>query len=93
MPGMRLLVVLIAGWMVGGLAPAKALQFQQMPYSGSQVIIVARGPIVEGDETRFSQSLAEVPRSRQLFAIAVDSPGGSLAEAKLIADTVRRRAR
>jgi hypothetical protein len=89
---LRLLVVLIVGWVAGGLAPAKALQFEQMPYNGSQVIIVARGAIVEGDESRFSESLANIQQSRQLFALAVDSPGGSLAEAKLIADMIRRQA-
>jgi hypothetical protein len=54
-PGLRLLALLIVGWMAGGPESANALQLEQIPYKGSHVAwltqsdLVSMGAVVSSD--------------------------------------------
>lgn len=84
--------ILLLGLLASLPRPAAALQFDQVPYKPGEMIVVARGPIVPGDDARLTDALAAVPKTARLFALAVDSPGGSVAEAELLAGIIRRQA-
>jgi hypothetical protein len=72
-------------------APAHAIQFEQVALSPTEVIIGGRGPIVKGDTDRLQQVLAAVPPSKQLLALALDSPGGNVVEGEQLAKLIRAR--
>ena len=84
--GMRLsLAAGLAGLL--GLAwpasPARALQFEPVPVSATEMILGGHGPIVKGDAARLEQALAALPQGRRLLALALDSPGGLVGEERL----------
>jgi hypothetical protein len=83
------LVCLLGLWLAS--FPANALQFEQLRISATEVIINGRGPIVKGDMARLEQALAEVPQTRQLSALALDSPGGNVVEGELLARLISTR--
>ncbi len=87
-----LAAIVLIGSLAGHPRPAAAMQFDQMPYKPAEVIIVARGPIVPGDDTRLTDALSAIPKTTHVFALAVDSPGGSVAEAELLAGLIRHQA-
>ena len=70
---------------------ARALQFDQITVSATEVIVGGRGPIVKGDTERLQQTLAAVPQTKQLLALALDSPGGNVVEGEQLAKLIRAR--
>jgi hypothetical protein len=78
--------------LVLALRPAHALQFEAVTISPTEVIVGGRGPIVQGDTTRLLQALANVPREQRMLALALDSPGGSVAEGEQLSHLIRARA-
>jgi len=64
--------------------PVHGMQFEAVPISPTEVIVSGRGPIVKGDAARLEQVLASIPGTRQPSALALDSPGGNVAEAELL---------
>jgi hypothetical protein len=72
-------------------APARALQFDLVALSPTEVIIDGQGPIVEGDTARLQQALAAVPQTQRFLALALDSPGGSVAEGEQLASLIHAR--
>lgn len=80
--------------LLGLLLPARpvhAMQFEQVQISSTEVILGGRGPIVKGDTARLEQALAAVPQGKRLLALAVDSPGGLVAEGEQLATLIRSR--
>jgi len=74
------------------LAPrARAMQFEQIHVSASEVIIGGRGEIIEGDQRRLDQALAAVPAGQTLLSLAIDSPGGSVMEGETMSRTIHSR--
>lgn len=73
------------------IPPAHAMQFEQVQISPTEVILGGRGPIVKGDAARLEQALAQVPQTRRLLALALDSPGGLVAEGAQLAGLIRTR--
>ena len=71
--------------------PARALQFEQVQVSPTEVVIGGRGPIVDGDAARLEQALEAVPPLQRLLALALDSPGGNVLEGERLADVIRAR--
>jgi hypothetical protein len=88
----RLPAIALIGLLTSHARPAAALQFDQVAYKPGEVIIVARGPIIPGDDTRLTGALAGIPKATRVFALALDSPGGSVAEAELLAGIIRHQA-
>jgi hypothetical protein len=72
-------------------APARAMQFEQVQISTTEVILGGRGPIVKGDTARLEQALAGVPQAKRLLALALDSPGGLVTEGEQLAALIRTR--
>jgi hypothetical protein len=78
-------------WVLSAV-PAHAMQFVPAQARSGEAVIIGRGPIVPGDVERFTAALAKVDQSgRPLAALALDSGGGNLAEAKLLLDIIRDR--
>jgi hypothetical protein len=73
------------------VAPARAMQFEQVQISSTEVILGGRGPIVKGDAPRLEQALAALPQSKRLLALALDSPGGLVTEGEQLAALIRTR--
>jgi hypothetical protein len=71
------------------LRPAHAMQFEQVQISATEVIIGGRGPIIKGDAARLDQTLAQVPQTKRLLALALDSPGGLVTEGEQLAASIR----
>ena len=72
--------------------PAFGMQFQPIAVSPTEVVVNGRGPIVAGDAGRLTRALAGVPQTaRTLLALALDSPGGSVAEAEQMVGVIRSR--
>ena len=72
-------------------APARAMQFEQVQISSTEVILGGRGPVVKGDAARLEQALAALPQTKRLLALALDSPGGLVTEGELLAGLIRTR--
>lgn len=70
---------------------ARAMQFKQESVSGTEVFLVARGPIIKDDAARLEQAVAAVPSGTRILALAVDSPGGLVAEGERVANLIRAR--
>ncbi len=70
-------------------APARAMQFGQEPAGGGALFLTARGQIVAGDYARFAADIARVAPGQRVLALALDSPGGSVAEAVRLSDLIR----
>jgi hypothetical protein len=71
--------------------PARAMQFDLVALSPTEMIINGQGPIVEGDADRLQQALAAVPQTQKLLALALDSPGGSVSEGEQLARLIHAR--
>jgi hypothetical protein len=70
--------------------PALAMQFQPTQVSSTELVVDGRGPIVPGDTDRLTKALAGIPRTGwTLLALALDSPGGKVAEAKEMVGVIR----
>jgi len=82
------LAVLLLG---SGIPAARAMQFELVPVSPTEIIIGGRGEIVEGDSTRLDRALASVSPGQTLLSLAIDSPGGSVLEGELMSRTIRGR--
>jgi hypothetical protein len=87
-------IVLVVGLVcLFGLGPgmpgARALQFSQTQVSGTEAILDGRGPIIEGDAARLQAAVAGVSPALRLLGLALDSPGGSVAEARQIGRIIR----
>ena len=68
---------------------ACAMQFDPIQTNG-EVVIVGRGPILHGDFDRFTKALATVAQSgHPLAALALDSAGGNVQEAKQMVTVIR----
>ncbi|HEY4172191.1 MAG TPA: hypothetical protein VGM42_04125 [Rhodopila sp.] len=86
---------LAAGWMglcmlVLPVGSASGMQFQPIAVSSTEVVVDGRGPIVAGDMDRLTRAVATVaPAGRALLALALDSGGGSVAEAKQMVGLIR----
>jgi hypothetical protein len=84
-------LVCLSGLMLPVL-PARAMQFQAIAVTPTETVVDGRGPIVPGDSDRLSAALVAVPQSgRTLLALALDSGGGNVAEAKQMVATIRSR--
>ena len=71
-------------------SPARAMQFQPTEVSSTEWVVNGRGPIVPGDTERLTQALAGMPPSGwRLLALALDSPGGNVAEAKQMVGVIQ----
>jgi hypothetical protein len=71
--------------------PTQALQFEQVSISPTEVIVGGRGPIIKGDTERLQHALAAVGPGRRILALALDSPGGNVAEGELLARLIREQ--
>jgi hypothetical protein len=72
--------------------PALAMQFQPIAVSSTEMVLDGRGPIVPGDNDRLMAALAAVPSSGlTMLALALDSGGGNVAEAKQMVGVIRAR--
>jgi hypothetical protein len=72
--------------------PVFAMQFQPIAVSPAEVVVNGRGPIVTGDTDRLTRALSTVTQSgRTLLALALDSPGGNVAEAEQLVAVIRSR--
>ena len=71
--------------------PTQALQFEQVSVSPTEVIVGGRGPIIKGDTERLQHALAAVGQGRRILALALDSPGGNVAEGELLARVIREQ--
>jgi hypothetical protein len=93
-PAMRSRLAAVVALMASVLstAPAHAMQFDPAQARSGEAVIIGRGPIVAGDVDRFTAALAKVDQSgRPLAALALDSGGGTLAEAKRMLPIIRAR--
>lgn len=72
-------------------SPVHAMQFEQVQISATEVMLGGRGPIVKGDTARLERALAAVPQTKRLLALALDSPGGMVAEGEQLAGLIRTR--
>jgi hypothetical protein len=72
-------------------AGARGMQFEPVQLSGTELVILGRGPIVGGDAERLNRALAAVPGGQVLLALALDSGGGNVAESKLMVSIIRMR--
>jgi hypothetical protein len=89
---MRLNLAVGLAFLVLPVLPALGIQFQPIAVSSTEVVVDGRGPIVPGDNDRLLQALATVPSTgRTLLALALDSPGGDVAEAKDMVNVIRER--
>jgi hypothetical protein len=69
--------------------PVKAMQFHAVSLDEHVEIIEAMGPIISGDTDRLRIVLRDLPPTKHISAITLDSPGGSLTEAQSLADFAR----
>jgi len=85
----------LAAWLVllsVLVAPAWAMQFQPSQVSPTELVVDGRGPIVPGDNDRLTRALAGLPTTGfTLLALALDSPGGNVAEAEQMVTVIRAR--
>jgi hypothetical protein len=85
----------LAAWLVllsVLFSPARAMQFQPTQVSSTELVIDGRGPIVPGDTDRLNRALAGLPPTGfTLLALALDSPGGNVAEAKQMVGVIQAR--
>jgi hypothetical protein len=89
---MRLNLAVGLAFLVLPVLPALGMQFQPVAVSSTEVVVDGRGPIVPSDNDRLLQALATVPPTgRTLLALALDSPGGDVAEAKEMVNVIRER--
>jgi hypothetical protein len=66
------------------------MQFQPTQISSTELVIDGRGPIVPGDNDRLTRALAGLPKTGfTLLALALDSPGGNVAEAKQMVGVIQ----
>lgn len=65
------------------------MQFELADISTTEVMIGGRGPIVRGDAGRLEKALASVPSTKRLLGLALDSPGGTVADGAELARMVR----
>ncbi|HEY1932441.1 MAG TPA: ATP-dependent Clp protease proteolytic subunit [Acetobacteraceae bacterium] len=79
-------------WIGMPWSQAHALQFAMIAVGPTDLIIAVNGPIVVGDLARWRQELAAVPRGRSVIAVAVNSPGGNVAEGEHLAEAIRQAA-
>jgi Clp protease len=78
------------GVLVLPVLPALGMQFQPIAVSTTEIVLDGRGPIVPGDTDRLIRAVAGVPQTgRTLLALALDSGGGNVAEAKQMIDVIR----
>jgi hypothetical protein len=71
---------------------ATAMQFEPVQMATSDVLIVGRGPIVHGDFDRFTRALATLSQGgHPLAALALDSAGGNVMEARQLVAVIRER--
>jgi hypothetical protein len=71
---------------------AMAMQFEPIDMTTGDVLMVGRGPIVRGDADRFTRALGTMAQGTlPLAALALDSPGGSVMEAKQMVTIIRDR--
>jgi hypothetical protein len=75
-----LLSLALPGWQ------ARAMQFDPVETPPTGLVISGRGPIIKGDAARLEQVLASIPRPP--LALALDSPGGNVAEAHDLAGII-----
>ena len=71
--------------------PARAMQFDLVDVSPSEVMVGGRGPIVRGDAARLERALASVPPEKRLLGLALDSPGGTVVDGVELARMIRDR--
>jgi ribosomal protein L18 len=68
--------------------PAQGMQFEAVVSASNGPVISGRGPIIKGDAARLAQALASVPATQQVVALALDSPGGNVAEAEAVGSLI-----
>jgi hypothetical protein len=69
--------------------PVNAMQFHAESLDTHSEMIEAIGPIIPGDTDRLWSVLRGLPSTKHVSAMTLDSPGGSLTEARSLADLVR----
>src|SRR5207247_479651 len=69
---------------------AYAMQFARVPLEDNEVVIRARGPIIEGDFERLLAFASNLPASDRIIGFSLDSPGGRILEAEKIAGIIHR---
>ena len=70
---------------------ANAMQYESVQMPSSDTLLVARGPIVPGDLERLTRAMTAPSGSRAPVALALDSPGGNVLEAKRMVTAIRER--
>ena len=80
-PGLAARLALVLGVALP-IWPAHGMQFEPVPTASNGTVISGRGPIIKGDAARLEQALGAIPASSKLSALALDSPGGNVAEAE-----------
>ena len=71
---------------------ALGMQFRPVPVSSTEVVLDGRGPIVPGDTERLMSALSAASRAgRAALALALDSGGGNVAEARQMVAVIQAR--
>jgi ATP-dependent protease ClpP protease subunit len=84
-------LVCLAVWALP-VPSAYGMQFESIQVSPTEIVIGGRGPIVPGDTERMMRALSSVPQVGQsLLALALDSGGGDVAEAKQMVGVIQSR--
>ncbi|WP_158931771.1 ATP-dependent Clp protease proteolytic subunit [Acidisphaera sp. S103] len=82
--------LIFLGILAAPARPVHAMQFEPTQVSSTELVMDGRGPIVPGDTDRLTRALAGLPRiGGTLLALALDSAGGNVAEAKQMVDVIR----
>lgn len=89
---MRALVLICALALALDARVATAMEFRTQRTEGSgSVLIIATGEIFPGDDEKLHGVLGSMPAGTEPSGITLSSPGGDLAEALLLATTIRNR--
>ena len=68
--------------------PSHAMDFKMLPADGG-AIILGIGRIEQGDRVKLVTAIDSVPFGQRVFALALNSPGGSIVEAEKMGQTIR----
>jgi hypothetical protein len=71
-----------------GSPQAPALEYQRIPLKLPTAVILAQGPIVEGDAERLAAFIGSLAQTDRVTSLLVNSPGGNVAEAENLARVI-----
>jgi hypothetical protein len=74
--------------LLAGAQATFGMQFSRLQLGDEKVLILGRGPIVQGDYDRLVAFVGTVPASDRIIGFSFDSPGGTIIEAQKIASLI-----